>query len=221
MNADRRRAPARRLSSKLCRAQAPATQSSDIRPGHAGPAEPDQHVDAARQRGVVGGRREHRAAQGDDARRPGRGGVRRGRGPASRRGCGPTICTRPPRRCDDRLEPRLELGGGVEGAADVGVDVASGRCGSPPAQRAGHQRQRAVAGQEARHQHDRARRGRGDRAAYGGPRRCAPLPGGPHQRSGRPRRPRCPPAARPRAPGRSKPSGCRNEPSVRAHICRR
>ena len=72
---------------------------------------------------MVGARRQHRAAQGDDA------GDQVGPAYGEAAGqhaaeavpddAGPGV----PRRMRDRLEPGLELGGGVERAADVGVDV--------------------------------------------------------------------------------------------------
>ena len=97
-----------------------------------------------------------------------------------------------PRRDRDRLEPALELGGGVEGAADVDVDVGAVGAEALLAQHPRHQGQRAVAGQEARAPGSPGRRVRARRRA--GVRRPpprAPTLQGADARSGPPRRPRC------------------------------
>ena len=123
-------------------------------------------------RGVVGSRGEHRAAERDDARRPGRDGVRRDRAPASRRGCARRCAPASRAAARSTSSRRLELGGGVEGAADVDVDRASGRCGSPARAAPGDiGAQRGVAGQEAGHQDHRRRLPHGGVA-----RRTAPAP---------------------------------------------
>ena len=133
----------------------------------------------------------------------------------------PTICTRVPRRSDDRLEARLELGGGVERAADVGVDVravgAEARAGAAsgamnasvasPAMKPGT----SSTGSAAR------ATPRGRRTAW--PSGCAAPRAWP-ARSGRPRPRRCASLQhRCAAGGFAKPSGSRNGASAPSVTC--
>ena len=98
---------------------------------------------------MVGARRQHRAAQRDDA------GDQVGTPDGEAAGEHPAEAV-----ADDldpgaaaqghRLQPRLELGGGVERAADVGVDERAVGAVARSPEHPRHRRERAVAGQEAR-----------------------------------------------------------------------
>ena len=200
MNDDRRRGSGCRLSSKLCRAQSPATQSS-------------RHQARARRRGSAGpGRR--RSASASAWWAPGASiglpivtmpGTRSGRRTASPRASmpprlWPTICTRRPRRSDDRLEPASSWA-----AASSVQPTLAWMCGAVGAvARAAQARaisaQRAVAGEEAGHQHAPARRRAARAPAYGvspAARRSAAARTASRPASVR----RCPRGARPRARG--------------------
>ena len=199
-----------RLSSKLCRAQLPATHSSDISPGTPARLSRTSASTLGGQQHVVGAGRQHRAAHGDD---PGDQ-----VGPPDGQAAGEHAAEAVPDDADpaaaldrDRLDPGLELGGRGERAADVGVDVGAVGAEAAAAQGAAHRAQRGVAGHEARDQDHRllgARHARGRRTTWpsGGAARRAT-----RRRSGRPRARRCSRAAprgcagggTPRAGGRS------------------
>ena len=138
----------------------PRAVAGDAVLGHqarpAGPAEPDQHLDAPGQRRVVRTRRQHRAAEGDDAGDQ----VGAAYGEAAGEHAAEAVPDdlhpgAAPQR--DRLQPALELGGGVEGAA--GVDVDRGAVGAVAllAQHPRHRGERAVAREEAGDQDHRRR----------------------------------------------------------------
>ena len=145
--------------------------------GPAGAAEPDQHLHAPGERRVVRTRRQHRAAEGDDA------GDQVGAAYGEPAGEHPAEAVpddlhagAPTQR--DRLQPALELGGGVEGAA--GVDVDRGAVGAVAvlAEHPRHRGERAVAREEAGDQDHRRRVTHRDRTGVRRPAaRPAPLQG--------------------------------------------
>ena len=117
--------------------------------------------------------RQDRAAERDDAVDRGRAGGRPGRGPSGRRGCARRSVTLRPRRDRDRLDAALERSEASWVQPTLAWIVRAVGAVAQPAQRARHQREAAVAGHEAGHQHHRRRaRARGPRRAYGASRRC-------------------------------------------------
>ena len=212
----------RRLSSKLCRAQPPPTQSSDIRPGT--PARLSRTSTSTLAVSV------RWWAPGASIGLPSvtipdtRSGRRTARPRASipPRLC-PTIRTRLPRRSAIDSSRASSWAAAFEGAADVGVDV--GAVGAEAL--AGAARRPSAAA--CRH-----RPGSPGTSTTGSPPRSAPGrrtairsgrvgPRATAARSARPRRRGCPRGARPRPPdGRSRPaggtrpaSGCSRVPTVR------
>ena len=204
----------RRLSSKLCRAQAAGHAVLRHQPGHAGPAEPDQHVHARGQAAVVGAGRQHRAAQGDDARTPGPGGVRRGHARACRPGCARRSA--PGCRAGSRSTPAAPRAGRRRsGCSRRWRGCATGRCGSP-ARRSAPPSAASVPSPAMKPGTSTTGSPPAVRAAAGvrrAPAR-APVPQRPQRVAARLGRPRCPRGAPPRPGGGRSPPGCRNAPRV-------
>ena len=144
----------RRLSSKLARAQSPATHSSAIRPGT--PARLSR-TSASRLRANVAWWAPGASIGLPRVTMPE---TRSGRRTARPRAImpprlWPTIRTRRPRRATTDAIRDSSGVGGLDGAADVGTDVGAVGAVALLAQGAGHQGQARVTGQEPRHQHHR------------------------------------------------------------------
>ena len=147
-DAGRQRQPA--LLEALARAVAgDAVLGHQARP--AGPAEPHQHLHAPGQARVMGTRCQHRAAQRDD---PGDQ-VGAAYGEPTREHPAQAVPDHlyPAAAAQgDRLQSALQLRGRVEGAAGVEVDRGPVGAVAVLAQHPRHRAERAVTGQEARHQ---------------------------------------------------------------------